>query len=172
MTTTTNRKGSATVALPSDTEIVITRVFDAPASLLFKAYTTPELVRQWWGYSEDVWLACEVDLRVGGAWRWVTQHTNESGSFEVAFHGVYREIDAPTRLVYTEVFEGAPVSDPDALAAVNTIVFAEVDGVTTMTNTCVCPDQFVRDTIIESGMEHGMQISMDRLEETASTLAD
>ena len=171
MTTTMNRKGSATVSLPSENEIVITRVFDAPASLLFKAYTTPELVKQWWGYPEDAWQVCEVDLRVGGTWRWVTTHTNEQGSFEVAFHGEYQEIAAPTRLVYTEVFEGAPVPDPDALATTNTVTFDEVDGVTTMTSVCVCPDKFVRDTIIESGMEHGMQVSMDRLEAAAQALA-
>ncbi len=161
MNTTTNRKGSAIVTLPSDTEILITRVFDAPAALLFKAYTTPELVKQWWGYDSFEWQVCDIDLRVGGKWRWVALHDG----FEVAFHGEYREIDDPTRLVYTEVFEGAPVEDPDAAGALNIITFEEVDGVTTMTNLCQCPDQFVRDSIIESGMESGMQISMDRMED-------
>jgi uncharacterized protein YndB with AHSA1/START domain len=171
MNTITNRKGSAVVELPTDTEIVITRVFDAPAALLFKAWTTPELVKQWWGYPEDEWRVCEIDLRVGGTWRWVNVHRNEEGEFEVAFHGEYKEIDGPTRLAYTEVFEGAPVPDPDALATLNTIVFNEVEGVTTMTNVCSCPDKFTRDAIIESGMEHGMQISMDRLEAAARALA-
>jgi uncharacterized protein YndB with AHSA1/START domain len=165
------REGSAVVTLPTETQIVITRAFDAPAALLFKAYTTPELVRQWWGYSEDVWQVCDIDLRVGGAWRWVTTHTNENGSFDVPFHGTYIEIDPPTRLVYTEVFEAAPVPDPDASATTNTITFDEVDGVTTMTMVTVCPNQFVRDAIIESGMEHGMQISMDRLEAAARSLS-
>ena len=159
------------VTLPSDTEIHIRRVFDAPAALLFKAYTTPELVRQWWSYSEDDWRVCEIDLRVGGNWRWVTVHTNENGSFEVAFHGTYIEIDGPTRLVHTEVFEGAPVPDPDALATTNVITFDETDGVTTMTLVTACPDKFTRDAIIESGMEHGMQISYDRLEAVAQTLS-
>jgi uncharacterized protein YndB with AHSA1/START domain len=161
MTTKTNRHGSAVVTLPSDTEILITRAFDAPAALLFKAYTTPELVKQWWGYESFEWKVCDIDLRLGGTWRWVAEHEG----FEVAFHGEYREIDAPTRLVYTEVFEGAPVPDPDALPTVNTIDFNEVDGVTTMVMRTECPDQFVRDMIIESGMEGGMQVSMDRMED-------
>lgn len=163
-----NRTGSAVVTLPDDTHIVITREFDAPAALLFKAYTTPELVRRWWGYSEDVWEVCEVDLRVGGSWRWVTTHTNDEGSFPVAFHGVYTEIDPPSRLVYTEVFEGAPGGDENG--TLNTITFEEADGVTTMTMTTDCHERWIRDAIIESGMEHGMQVSMDRLEETARSL--
>ena len=161
---------TAVVTLPTNTEIVITRVFHARAALLFKAYTTPELVRRWWSYAEDDWLVCDIDLRVGGGWRWVTKHRNESGEFEVPFHGTYVEIDPPTRLVYTEVFEAAPVPDPDALATTNTVTFDEVDGVTTMTLVTVCPDQFTRDAIIESGMEGGMQVSMDRLEVVALTL--
>ena len=167
MTTTTNRKGSAVVTLPTPTQIHVTRVFDAPAALLFKAHTTPELVKQWWGYPEDEWLVCEVDLQVGGKWRWATRH---NGELDVAFHGEYLEIDAPTRLVYTEVYEGAPVPDPDALATTNTVVFEEVDGVTTMTSITECPDQFTRDAIIESGMEHGMQVSYDRMEAVAQSL--
>jgi uncharacterized protein YndB with AHSA1/START domain len=163
--TTRTRHGSAVVAQPSDTEIVITRLYDAPAAALFDAWTKPELVRQWWSYSEDQWRVCDIDLRVGGAWRWVITHTNDSGEFEVAFHGTYREIDAPHRLVYTEVFEGAPVPDPDASATTNTLTFDEDGGVTTMTLRTECPDQFTRDAIIESGMEHGMQISFDRMED-------
>jgi uncharacterized protein YndB with AHSA1/START domain len=170
MTTKTNRKGSAIVTLPTDTQIRIERVFDAPAALLFKAHTTAELVKQWWGYSEDDWIVCDLELRVGGTWRWVTKHTNENGSFEVPFHGEYLEIDPPHRLVYTEVFEAAPVPDPDALATTNTVTFEEADGVTTMTLVTDCPDKFTRDAIIESGMEHGMQISYDRMEAVAQNL--
>jgi uncharacterized protein YndB with AHSA1/START domain len=70
MSSTTNRHGSAVVTLPSDTEILITRCFDAPAAALFRAWTEPELVKQWWGFETGEWLACDVDLRVGGAWRW------------------------------------------------------------------------------------------------------
>ena len=89
-----NRHGSAEVTTPSDTDIRITRTFDAPADLVFKAYTTPELVQRWWGFEESEWLVCEIDLRVGGRWRYVTR---EKAGFEVAFHGEYREIDAPSK---------------------------------------------------------------------------
>jgi uncharacterized protein YndB with AHSA1/START domain len=164
-----NRTGSAVITLPDDKTIVITRQFKAPAALLFTAYTTPELVRRWWSYAEDAWEVCDIDLRVGGVWRWVITHTNDDGSFPVGFHGVYEEIDPPRRLVYTEVFEGAPGGDENGTR--NTVVFDEVDGVTTMTMTTDCHEQWIRDAIIESGMEHGMQVSMDRLEVAAQSLA-
>jgi uncharacterized protein YndB with AHSA1/START domain len=170
MTATSNtrqdRHGSAVVTLPNDTDIVITRSFDAPATLLFKAYTTPELVKRWWGFDSSQWLVCEIDLRVGGQWRYVTREETPEGDFEVGFHGEYREIEAPTRLVSTEVFEGMP----DA-AALDTIVFSEAGGVTTMTMTVTHSCQEHRDAHIASGMEGGMQISMDRLEDVAAELA-
>jgi len=154
---TTDRHGSATVTLPSDREILITRQFDAPANLVFKAFTTPELVRRWWGFDTSEWLVCDIDLREGGSWRYVTR---EAGGFEVAFHGEYRTIEAPHRIVSTEVFEGVP----DA-AALNTSVFEEDAGVTTLTITVVHDSQEHRDGHIASGMEGGMQISMNRLED-------
>ncbi len=163
MTATSNRKGSATVTLLGDTEIVIARAFDAPAALVFKAYTTPELVRRWWGFDTMEWLVCDIDLRVGGTWRYVTRH--EAG-FEVGFHGEYREIDAPTRLVCTEVFEGMP----DA-SALDLIDFTEVDGVTTMTTVVQHSCKEHRDAHIDSGMEGGMQVSMDRMEDVVDELA-
>ena len=94
-----------------------------PRRALFKAYTTPELVRRWWGYAEDEWNVCEIDLRVGGTWRYVATHTNENGSFDVGFHGTYKEIDAPHRLVSTEMYEGAP--DPTGDGTLNTLTFEE-----------------------------------------------
>ena len=160
-----NRHGSAVITMPSDAEILITRQFDAPAELVFKAYTTPELVKRWWGFESSEWLVCEIDLRVGGRWRYVTR---EEGGFEVGFHGEYREIDAPHRLVSTEVYEGAPVPDPDAAGTVNIVTLDEADGVTTMTVLVQCPGKEVRDAIIESGMEGGMQVSYDRLEDIVS----
>jgi len=165
---TTTRHGSATVTLPSDREILITRRFDEPASLVFKAYTTPELVRRWWGFDTSEWLVCDIDLREGGGWRYVTK---ETGGYDVGFHGEYRTIEAPHRLVLTEVFEGLPVADPDAAAAVDTVVFEEHDGVTTMTITVLHLTQEHRDGHIASGMEGGMQISMDRLDTLAAELA-
>lgn len=158
----THRHGSATVTLPSDREILITRQFDAPAALIFKAWTTPELVKRWWGFDSSEWLVCEIDLRVGGSWRYVTR---EEGGYEVAFHGEYREIDAPARIVSTEVFEAYP----DA-AALNTIVFEERAGVTTMTINVLHSHQEHRDAHVASGMEAGMQVSMNRLEDTVAEL--
>ena len=158
---TTNRHGSATVTLPSDTEILITRQFDAPAALVYRAYTTPELVQRWWGFDTSVWKVCEIDLRVGGTWRYVI----EERDFEVAFHGEYQELSPPQRLVSTEVYEGMP----DA-SALNIIDFDEADGVTTMRTLVQHSEQAHRDAHIESGMEGGMQVSMDRLEDLVATL--
>lgn len=160
-----NRHGTATVTLPSDREILITRQFDAPAALVFKAYTTPELVKRWWGFETSEWLVCEIDLREGGGWRYVTR---EEGGFEVGFHGEYRSIEAPRRLVSTEVFEGFP--DPDAYA-VDTVAFDERDGVTTMTINVLHQVQEHRDAHIASGMEGGMQISMNRMEDVIAELS-
>ena len=162
MNTTSNRHGSAVVTLPSDTEILITRQFDAPAELVYRAYTTPELVKRWWGFDTSVWMVCEIDLRVGGTWRYVIQERD----FEVGFHGEFRELESPRRLVSTEVFEGMP----DA-SALDIIDFDEVDGVTTMRMLVQHTEQAHRDAHIESGMEGGMQVSMDRLDDLVGTLA-
>ena len=159
--TVNNRHGSAAITLPSDTEILITRAFDAPAELIFKAFTTPELVRQWWGFETSEWLVCEIDLRVGGQWRYVIRERD----MEVGFHGEYREIDGPHRLVSTEVYEGFP--DAEAL---NTLALEERDGVTTMTVNVLHSCQEHRDGHINSGMEGGMQISMNRLEDLVGQL--
>jgi uncharacterized protein YndB with AHSA1/START domain len=162
MSTARSRHGSAIVTLPSDREIRITRQFDAPAALVFKAWTTPELVKRWWGFETSEWLVCDIDLRVGGSWRYLTR---EADGTEVGFHGEYRAIEAPRRLVSTEVFEGFP----DA-AAVDTLVFEERAGVTTMTVTVLHTTQEHRDGHIASGMETGMQVSMNRLEDVVAGL--
>ena len=151
-----NRHGSAVVTLPSDTEILITRQFDAPAELIFKATTTPELVKRWWGFESSQWVVCEIDLRVGGKWRYVTRE----GDMEVGFHGEYREIDRPHRMVTTEVFEGFP----DA-GALNIVTLDEANGVTTMKVLVQHTSREHRDGHINSGMEGGMQISYNRLED-------
>ena len=102
--------GKAKVSLPTDEEILITREFDAPKHLVYRAWTTPELVKRWWsGQNGEVTLA-EIDLRVGGAWRYAML---ASGGLEVAFHGEYREIVPNQRIVYTEVFEGTPDAQID-----------------------------------------------------------
>lgn len=157
-----NRYGSATVTLPSDLEILITRKFDAPAALVWKAYTTPELVKRWWGFESSQWQVCEIDLRVGGSWRYVTREEN---GFEVGFHGEYRELDAPRRLVTTEVYEGMP----DA-AALDTMTLSEEAGVTTMHITVRHAKKEHRDGHLASGMEGGMQVSMNRLEDVVSAI--
>ena len=163
----TDRHGTATVTLQSDREIVITRQFDAPAALVFTAWTTPELVRRWWGFETSEWLVCEIDLREGGTWRYVTRETVNAEPFEVGFHGEFRTIDAPHRIVSTEVYEGFtdPDSPGDEAGALNTITFDESDGVTTMTILVAHAKPEHRDPHIASGMEGGMQISMNRLED-------
>src|SRR5215211_2615711 len=143
-----DRHGSAVITLPSDTEILMTRAFDAPADVVFQAYTTPELVKRWWGFETSEWLVCEIDLRVGGRWRFVVREPD----MEVGFHGEYREIDAPHCLVQTEIYEGAPDPYPND-PAVNTTTLDESDGVTTMTVLVSVPSEEVRDAILASGME-------------------
>ena len=159
----TTSSGTATVTLPTDEQILITREFDAPKHLVFKAYTTPELVRRWWHANRGEVTVAEIDLRVGGRWRYVAVTPD---GFEVAFHGEYREIVADERLVSTEVYEGAA----EAGATVNTTTFAETDGRTTLTTLVQAPSKDVRDAIIESGMEAGMQDALDLLEEVAASL--
>ena len=153
----------ATVTLPTDDQILITREFDAARHLVYRAATTPELVKRWWaGKRGEVTLA-EIDLRVDGAWRYVM---TAYGEFEVGFHGVYREIVENERIVSTEVYEGAP--DAEAL---NTLTLTEQDGRTTMTVVVQHQNQTNRDMHINSGMEGGMNEAFDKLEEVARSLA-
>ncbi len=151
------------VTAPADREIRLTRLFDAPRHLVFEAMTRPEHIKRWWGrlgegYSVPV---CEVDLRPGGAWRFVNRHPNG----EVAFYGVYREIAPPERLVYTEIFEGY-----DDTESVVTAVLTDENGKTRLAVTCLYPSLEVRDAVLQSGMEHGAAISYDRLEQVARAL--
>ena len=159
-----NRHGSAVITLSSDTEFLVTRVFDAPAELVFRAYTTPDLVTRWWGFETSEWVACEIDLRVGGQWRFVTRDEG----MEVGFHGTYLEVEAPHRLVATEIYEGVPEPAPGE-EAVNTLVLDEADGVTTLSLRCRYPSTEVRDMVLASGMESGLQVSYDRLEDLVRT---
>jgi uncharacterized protein YndB with AHSA1/START domain len=158
--TTTN---SAVVTLPSDTQILITREFDAPRQLVYRAYTTPELIRRWWSGDRGEVTSAEVDLRPGGSWRYVM---TANAGFEVAFHGEYQEIIPAERIVATEVYEGAP----DA-AAVVTTTFTEHGGRTTLSILVqhISPEN--RDLHLNSGMEQGMQESLNHLEQVARSLA-
>ena len=155
-------RATATVTLPTDEQILITREFDAPRHLVYQAWTTPDLVRRWWNARRGEVTIAEIDLRVGGAWRWVM--VTDAG-FEVAFHGEYREIVPNERIVTTEVYEGMP--DAEAL---NTLTFTEHDGRTTLTILVQHTSKEDRDIHINSGMEAGMQDAMDLLERVAVSL--
>jgi uncharacterized protein YndB with AHSA1/START domain len=150
------------VTLPTDEQILITREFGAPRHLVYKAWTTPELVRRWWSGQRGEMTVVEIDLRVGGAWRYVMI---AEGPFEVAFHGEYREIVPNERIVMTDVYEAMP--DGEALV---TVTFTEVDGRTLLTLLMQLASKEARDTVISSGMEAGMQESWDRLEQIALSL--
>lgn len=154
---------SFTVTTPSDQEIRMTRLFDAPVALVFEAMTKPEHVREWWGrlgegYSVPV---CEIDLRVGGAWRFVNRHPHG----EAAFHGEYREVAPPGRVVFTEVFEDFP----DVVSVV-TSELTEEGGKTRLTATVRYPSKDVRDMVAGTGMATGAGISYDRLEDLVGRL--
>ena len=163
MTTTS---GTAKVTLPADNQILITREFAAPRTNVWRAYTEPELIKRWWAGRKGTVTSVVLDLRVGGGWRYVM---TANAGFEVAFHGEYREIDAPSRLVNTEAFEGVP--DPEGTAGVVTVTLTERDGRTHLAALCEYPDKAIRDMVIDSGMESGMQESYDALEEIAVALA-
>ena len=154
--------GTAKVTLPTDEQILITREFDAPRHLVYMAWTTPELVRRWWNANRGEVTVAEIDLRVGGTWRYAMV---TDGGFEVAFHGEYREIVPNERIVSTEVYEAMP--DGETL---NTLTLTEVEGRTTLTILVQAPSNEARDAIIDSGMEAGMQDAMDLLEQVAVSL--
>jgi uncharacterized protein YndB with AHSA1/START domain len=153
---------TARVTLPADEQILITREFDVPRHLVFRAWTTPDLVKRWWtGHRGDV-TSIDIDLRVGGRWRYVMV-ANEG--FEVAFHGEYREIVPDERIVHTEVFEARP--DVEALT---TVTFTEADGRTTLAILVQYDNEQDRDTHY-TYMQDGLQDGMDLLEQAASSLA-
>jgi len=151
------------VTTPGDRDIVVTRLFDAPPELVFEAMTKPEHVRRWWGLLDERYSVpvCEIDLRPGGAWRFV----GRGPGGDVTFYGVYREISPPGRLVYTEIF--APYPDAESVI---TQTLMEEGGKTRLTATCVYPSKEVRDMVIQTGMEKGAALSYDRLEAVAKEL--
>jgi uncharacterized protein YndB with AHSA1/START domain len=157
--------GRAELTLPTDEQILIKREFNAPKHLVYKAFTTPELVRRWWHAKRGELTTCEIDLRVGGKWRYVM--VTEDG-IEVGFHGEYREIVPNERIVSTEAFEGIPNADEHA--SVNTATFTEVDGRTTLAILVEHPNKEGRDAHINSGMEAGLQDALDLLDEVAVSL--
>jgi len=159
--TSVKRKHEIMVSLRTDSEIVLTRSFDAPRDLVFEAFTKPEHIRQWWGCDESELKVCEMDFREGGKWRHVIAM---KGKGEFAFSGVYKEIIRPELLVYTSIFEMFPAN-----VAVESVGFEENDGITTLTCTSKYPSRQVRDAVIASGMETGAAQSYDRLERLVQT---
>jgi uncharacterized protein YndB with AHSA1/START domain len=157
MTAVTSSR-TATVRFPTDSQILITREVDAPRRLVYKAWTTPELVRRWWSGKRGQMTVVEIDLRVGGRWRYVMVGGNGQ---EVAFHGEYREIIPNQRIVHTEVFEGAP--DAEALTAVT---FTEAAGRTTLEILVQYDSAQDRDAHSDY-MKDGLEEAMDLLEQTA-----
>jgi uncharacterized protein YndB with AHSA1/START domain len=152
----------AVVTLPSDTQILITREFAAPKHLVFQAWTTPELIGRWWSGDRGEVTSVVVDLRVGGSWRYVMK---ANAGFEVAFRGEFREIIPNERIVTTELFEGMP--DAEALS---TLSLSESNGRTTLALLVDHTSKEHRDAHINSGMEDGMQESMDHLEQVALSI--
>jgi uncharacterized protein YndB with AHSA1/START domain len=159
------KTGSLEVTTPTEREIVMTRVFDAPRRLVFNAWTQPELVKRWMlgppGWTMPV---CEIDLRVGGRYRYVWR--GEDGR-EMGMGGVFREVAPPERLVTTELFD----EDWTGGETLSTLVLTEAGGRTTMVNTVLYSSQEARDGALKTGMADGVEASCVRLEELLATLA-
>jgi uncharacterized protein YndB with AHSA1/START domain len=160
--------GTLKLTTPTDREIVMTRVFDAPRNLVFDAMTKPEYVQRWLlgppGWSM---IVCSIDLKVGGAYRYVWRNVDGS---EMAMCGVYREIKPPERIVHTERFEfGCNAQAGEALA---TAVLTEQGGKTTLTTTVLAPSKEARDAVIASGMEHGVAAGYDRLDDVLASMTE
>jgi uncharacterized protein YndB with AHSA1/START domain len=155
--------GTATVTLPADDQILIRREFAAPPELVWKAFTTPELVKRWWHARRGEVTVAEIDFRVGGRWRYVMI---AHGDMEVGFHGEYREIVPHERIVSTEEFEGMP-----GAYSVNTMTLTERDGRTTVEILVQHQTKEHRDAHVNSGMEAGLQDALDLLEQVAVSLA-
>ena len=165
---TVTSSGRAILTLPNDEQILITREFDAPRHLVYKAWTTPELVKRWWHANRGRVTVVEIDLRVGGKWRYVMVADD---GMEVGFHGEYREIVPNERIVSTEVYEGLPAGvSEDEAGTLNTATFAETARRTTVTLLIQATSKLARDAIIDSGMESGLQDALDLLEQTANSL--
>lgn len=164
----TTSSGTATVTLPTDEQILVTREFGAPRHLVYRAFTTPELVKRWWHAKRGEMTVAEIDLRVGGTYRFVA--VADDGT-EVGFHGEYLEIVPNERIVSSEIYEGLPegVSEEDA-KTINTATFEETDGRTTLSLLIQAANKISRDAIIASGMEAGLQDALDLLEEVAVSL--
>lgn len=160
---TANRVGATTFTTPSDRQLVMTRVFDAPRRPVFEAWTNPEHLPHWLlGPSGWTMPVCKIELRPGGAWHFVWRHSDGS---EMAMRGVYREITPPERLVSTESWGG------DWPETLNTLILSEENGKTTITQTVLYPSKEARDAALKTGMKDGVSASFDRLAEYLRTMA-
>ena len=157
-----NRNETA-MTLPSDREITITRVFDAPRALVFAAWTQPEHIRRWYGCEASTLIACAIDLRPGGAWRYALRMPDRS---IFTMSGIYRDIAAPERLVYTERFNDDPARE--SLVAVT---FDEHQGRTTLTSTALFRSAADRDAVLAAGVEAGAEMALGRLATLVATMA-
>jgi len=157
------KTSTLTVTLPSDLEIVLTREFDAPRELMFETFTACEHMTHWWGQAGSTLASCEMDFRPGGSWRYVER---DSSGTEWGFHGDYRDIARPERIVWTFEFEGMPghVSE-------ETMIFEDLGGRTRITGTSVFSSKEDRDGMVQSGMEQGASEAYDQLDEYLRTLA-
>jgi uncharacterized protein YndB with AHSA1/START domain len=158
MSTTT--RGAAKVTLPRDDQILITREFAVPRHLVYRAYTTPELVARWWHADRGTIDGIEIDLRVGGQWRYAMTAT---GGFPVIFHGEYLEVVPGEKLVSTEIFDGMPEA-----VATSTVTFTDTARGTALAILVQHKNKANRDAHLQSGMEDGLQAALDHLEEVAA----
>lgn len=150
------------ISTPTDREVVVTRTFDAPRTLVFDAYTQPELLKRWYGAPGRSLVVCEIDLRVGGAYRFLWRGTGKS---DVGMRGVHREVDRPERLVRTETWE-----DWDAGEILETTVLTERAGRTTLTSTGLYPSREVRDAVLKAGLENGTRETFGKLADLLTSL--
>jgi uncharacterized protein YndB with AHSA1/START domain len=158
-------KNRLTLTTPSDREIVLTRTFDAPRALVWQAATDPKHVPHWWGPRGFTLPVCEIDLRVGGSWRYVNRDCDGK---DHPFKGIYLEIVPPLRIVQTETYDVEPWKNGEAMV---TMTLAERDGRTTLTAHALHPSQEARDAYLNAGMEKGAGETYDRLEEHLATMA-
>jgi len=158
---TSTSTGTAVMTFPTDTQILVTREFEAPRHLVWRVWTTPELVKRWWSGKRGVVTLAEIDLRVGGRWRYVM---NSQGT-EIAFNGEFREIVPNERIVNTEVYEVMP-DDP----ALNVVTFSEAAGRTTLELLTEVDDAQTRDMILSTGMEAGVQEQMEIIDELVASM--
>jgi uncharacterized protein YndB with AHSA1/START domain len=160
---TADQKMKATLTTPTDREIQVERIFEAPRDRVFAVYTDPELIPEWWGPRDTTAVVDQMDVRAGGSWRFVVKDSDGS---ETGFRGTYREVTAPERIVQTFEWEGMP-----GYISLETAVFEDLGDRTKVTTTSLFYTSEERDGMLGSGMEGGMNETYDRLDEVLERLA-